>query len=102
MIRRPPRSTLFPYTTLFRSRDPGQDVADARTRRDDWKDPLALEHIEVLADEGPELEHHQLERRRIDHVSGEGDCRILVPCVRAIDRNSGDHVRGKGDAEGPP
>src|SRR2546422_8136792 len=25
MIRRPPRSTLFPYTTLFRSRD-GADV----------------------------------------------------------------------------
>src|SRR5438128_9907579 len=23
MIRRPPRSTLFPYTTLFRSRDEG-------------------------------------------------------------------------------
>src|SRR3712207_7514347 len=27
MIRRPPRSTLFPYTTLFRSRPP---VADER------------------------------------------------------------------------
>src|SRR5205809_4588234 len=26
MLRRPPRSTLFPYTTLFRSR--GQDHAD--------------------------------------------------------------------------
>src|SRR5256885_8042257 len=25
MIRRPPRSTLFPYTTLFRSDHPGQD-----------------------------------------------------------------------------
>src|SRR3712207_6954286 len=24
MIRRPPRSTLFPYTTLFRSEAPGQ------------------------------------------------------------------------------
>src|SRR3989441_7122139 len=24
MIRRPPRSTLFPYTTLFRSTDPGR------------------------------------------------------------------------------
>src|SRR2546428_7609252 len=24
MIRRPPRSTLFPYTTLFRSLDPGR------------------------------------------------------------------------------
>src|SRR3712207_6942975 len=23
MIRRPPRSTLFPYTTLFRSKSPG-------------------------------------------------------------------------------
>src|SRR2546426_6578680 len=24
MIRRPPRSTLFPYTTLFRSAEPGE------------------------------------------------------------------------------
>src|SRR5256886_13621465 len=45
MIRRPPRSTLFPYTTLFRSH--GQDrahdhethleveIADERDRRED-------------------------------------------------------------------
>src|SRR6266850_6973084 len=26
MIRRPPRSTLFPYTTLFRSRRPGHQL----------------------------------------------------------------------------
>src|SRR2546430_12399671 len=32
MIRRPPRSTLFPYTTLFRSR-PGHDVCRAPGRR---------------------------------------------------------------------
>src|SRR5256885_13548887 len=31
MIRRPPRSTLFPYTTLFRSRWIA-DVAEMRTR----------------------------------------------------------------------
>src|SRR5690349_24176485 len=31
MIRRPPRSTLFPYTTLFRS---GETMADRRTRRE--------------------------------------------------------------------
>src|SRR3712207_6910551 len=31
MIRRPPRSTLFPYTTLFRSRVGGQvDVVDVQ------------------------------------------------------------------------
>src|SRR5258708_28305547 len=29
MIRRPPRSTLFPYTTLFRSRTPVFHIADA-------------------------------------------------------------------------
>src|SRR5258708_31486400 len=28
MIRRPPRSTLFPYTTLFRSRSVGVDEMD--------------------------------------------------------------------------
>src|SRR5437588_7053874 len=27
MIRRPPRSTLFPYTTLFRSHEPHHPVA---------------------------------------------------------------------------
>src|SRR5260370_39126804 len=28
MIRRPPRSTLFPYTTLFRSQGPSVGVGD--------------------------------------------------------------------------
>src|SRR3989441_3335903 len=32
MIRRPPRSTLFPYTTLFRSL-PARSVRRTRTRR---------------------------------------------------------------------
>src|SRR2546430_10456705 len=32
MIRRPPRSTLFPYTTLFRSRGAGQ-AAGSRSLR---------------------------------------------------------------------
>src|SRR5256885_11092664 len=34
MIRRPPRSTLFPYTTLFRSRQ-SQRVSRCRAR--DWR-----------------------------------------------------------------
>src|SRR3712207_8157365 len=40
MIRRPPRSTLFPYTTLFRSTwmgDSGETEApDAAARADRW------------------------------------------------------------------
>src|SRR3712207_7249550 len=33
MIRRPPRSTLFPYTTLFRSEDEAGDARLAGARR---------------------------------------------------------------------
>src|SRR5690554_7492920 len=32
MIRRPPRSTLFPYTTLFRSRQLVEEIFDANDR----------------------------------------------------------------------
>src|SRR3712207_7514433 len=39
MIRRPPRSTLFPYTTLFRS--PGHNVASL-----DGMIPEGVDHIE--------------------------------------------------------
>src|SRR5687767_15808819 len=33
MIRRPPRSTLFPYTTLFRSADLGREPGGDLTQR---------------------------------------------------------------------
>src|SRR3712207_7102878 len=33
MIRRPPRSTLFPYTTLFRSPEPGSLVERQAVRQ---------------------------------------------------------------------
>src|SRR2546427_7346800 len=44
MIRRPPRSTLFPYTTLFRSR------IDARRRR-----PVASHPVIEGVQERPQL-----------------------------------------------
>src|SRR5256885_12999563 len=34
MIRRPPRSTLFPYTTLFRSRSIAPEIIAGLTRRE--------------------------------------------------------------------
>src|SRR3989442_11925750 len=42
MIRRPPRSTLFPYTTLFRSRG-GRELVDRR-RRLQGRRPRLLRH----------------------------------------------------------
>src|SRR3712207_8639277 len=35
MIRRPPRSTLFPYTTLFRSRHAGRERCGEQVREGD-------------------------------------------------------------------
>src|SRR5690349_22806531 len=58
MIRRPPRSTLFPYTTLFRSlrataRAPGKPVRASRclprspSRRDRKSTRLNSSHVEI-------------------------------------------------------
>src|SRR5256885_4415517 len=43
MIRRPPRSTLFPYTTLFRSEDRARDRGPDRLQRRGLR--LRLQHV---------------------------------------------------------
>src|SRR5579859_1519120 len=51
MIRPPPRSTLFPYTTLFRSWSPSRiprDRADARGSRPTMPDRRSEEHTSEL------------------------------------------------------
>src|SRR5256886_4787720 len=78
MIRRPPRSTLFPYTTLFRSDDLDalehvlalrDDLAPARTLRLPRvdRDHAFLGSIEV----GGEVEHRSI-------VAGEAVARVEV------------------------
>src|SRR3712207_8739573 len=47
MIRRPPRSTLFPYTTLFRS----HDVLQARNSDDEQARVAALRELAHLPDQ---------------------------------------------------
>src|SRR5260370_21697184 len=38
MIRRPPRSTLFPYTTLFRSRARLRFRCEWKSKQEDWQE----------------------------------------------------------------
>src|SRR2546430_10024879 len=64
MIRRPPRSTLFPYTTLFRSQQLGVFVQFVR-------------EDESNGDEQPQLV--SLLRRQMLH-SMNGRFQILCPC----------------------
>src|SRR2546426_2287515 len=64
MIRRPPRSTLFPYTTLFRSRavrDHAHPARESLTRRE-ARSPLGI---------GPRvlLGSHELDERSEEHTS---------------------------------
>src|SRR5258708_27178945 len=67
MIRRPPRSTLFPYTTLFRSREGGQGDHRTARRADVLSRGLALPAARIhAAPEGRALRH----RRR--QASGQG------------------------------
>src|SRR2546427_6000522 len=58
MIRRPPRSTLFPYTTLFRSvlgLAPGRRMRDAEARSGQWFSPTSRRPCgpRVAAPRGP-------------------------------------------------
>src|SRR3712207_8826180 len=71
MIRRPPRSTLFPYTTLFRSRDRHQDAGRCRRVR-----RLALTSTLIVD--------------TLRRTSRQCDLPLLVPCpvARARDRKS--------------
>src|SRR2546430_4986902 len=48
MIRRPPRSTLFPYTTLFRSEDEHRDAEQRRDHQDQSLDDV-LAHASLLS-----------------------------------------------------
>src|SRR2546430_11823080 len=53
MIRRPPRSTLFPYTTLFRSRGGNLETRDGDVTKVGHSNQLVLEGIYLAtADDG--------------------------------------------------
>src|SRR3712207_7115955 len=60
MIRRPPRSTLFPYTTLFRSVLRPADRVDERRRAlgPAVGDQRVGDAMEVLDGDAADLRHH--------------------------------------------
>src|SRR2546422_3423141 len=101
MIRRPPRSTLFPYTTLFRSPNPRDDLAgpgpvanDAlrglaglcevgRFSRQPAETGIAVDHdpgewlVDFMGDRGCQLSH-----RHDPRDVGEGCLRLAQRLLR--------------------
>src|SRR2546426_6294244 len=69
MIRRPPRSTLFPYTTLFRSCDQGQFRLEIL-----WASLSSASGFTVMIDDSPSfnqpiLRTHTSRKRSEEHTS---------------------------------
>src|SRR5438093_5442899 len=67
MIRRPPRSTLFPYTTLFRSSIPGARAIDRRRL-------VLLDRDGLQAREDRRSEEHTSELQSLTNLV----CRLLL------------------------
>src|SRR5258708_31108255 len=79
MIRRPPRSTLFPYTTLFRSRDARRYRREPRLRRQLYRFQSSVRaerlHPELMIEiDIARSEEHTSELQSPDHLV----CRLLL------------------------
>src|SRR2546428_8301494 len=88
MIRRPPRSTLFPYTTLFRSGGRGAlgMIGMGERRAEDREDRIADEFVDRAAmgdDDVRRSEEHTSElQSRSDLV-----CRLLLEKKNSRDKS---------------
>src|SRR5258708_19915580 len=87
MIRRPPRSTLFPYTTLFRSQAYIITVAGVPTR---FARATATAGTTSFLRRGkkPRSEEHTSELQSPDHLV----CRLLLEKKKKNYQDSTDHV----------
>src|SRR5258708_19361633 len=83
MIRRPPRSTLFPYTTLFRSETPDdQGVEAVEGAENALHQPATLRRIGIRSEE------HTSELQSPDHLV----CRLLLEKKKISSRFHSDRL----------
>src|SRR5256885_7935189 len=74
MIRRPPRSTLFPYTTLFRSHDHRHDAPFGWERRREG------DHAERQQRRHEGDDRRERKQRLVRHRSEEHTSELQSPC----------------------
>src|SRR2546422_1604844 len=98
MIRRPPRSTLFPYTTLFRSlqqaslsqalRPPGERLGGAA--------PLELGRVAEQRRVGPERRQVFEDRKSTRLNSSHGYISYAVFCLKKKKKNTNSRKGARG------
>src|SRR2546430_12125214 len=95
MIRPPPRSTLFPYTTLFRSEiivgarlQTFDAVLHIAPRREDQhaaerlRLPQLREHRQAVEPGQVEIEHHEIDRKSTRLNSSHSQISYAVFCLK--------------------
>src|SRR3712207_7705597 len=94
MIRRPPRSTLFPYTTLFRSDDAGRLLRDRQHRCDRVDAEVVLRVVRAtVAVGGP---HQERDRKSTRLNSSYANISYAVFCLKKKMNISSDLIRRSG------
>src|SRR2546429_7279112 len=88
MIRRPPRSTLFPYTTLFRSRDVGGSVG-----REPLPGPCSLSQPPRVRRERRHQPTHGRRRQpvRSEEHTSELQSRLHLVCRLLLEKKKNNH-----------
>src|SRR2546430_12055325 len=98
MIRRPPRSTLFPYTTLFRSQDrPGRGARLCRGRRCGAYrqsahaarpgDRRSEEHTSELQSQSNLVCRLLLEKKKKRNIMKDESCTVAQKCMHNLTVN---------------
>src|SRR3989449_7850226 len=91
MIRRPPRSTLFPYTTLFRSARRRAHAARGRQRHRRL-DPRAGGLLRRLR---PQAERDRAAAQRSEEHTSELQSRLHLVCRLLLEKKKKNNTRGE-------
>src|SRR5256885_11882178 len=100
MIRRPPRSTLFPYTTLFRSEGPGTlapFLGDFRLVRTFAGDPVPADAdaLVVLGGGMGAYEEDRLPRSEEHTTELQSPCNLVCRLLLATKKRRSDRSRAR-------
>src|SRR3712207_6846786 len=101
MIRRPPRSTLFPYTTLFRSDVEQRRLPGAGTAGDDDVEPCLHAGLQELGHLRRQRAERDQDRKSTRLNSSHANISYAVFCLKKKNRVNAWYSTGPSDYRSP-